>query len=91
MTSEAAETLALEALAFLAADERRLGALLAQAGWTLEELRAQASEPWVLAGIVDFLLADERLLFAFCAEAGLAPDQPGKARAALAGPGGDRG
>ena len=58
MDEQAAETLALEALAYLASDERRLGALLAQAGWTLPELRSGLGDPFVLAGILDFVLSD---------------------------------
>ena len=85
MHVEAAETLALEALAFLASDERRLGALLAQAGWTLDELRAGASDPIVLAGVLDFLLSDERLVVAFCEAANCVPEAPLRARRALPG------
>jgi len=85
MQHEFAETIALEALAFLAADERHLGALLVQAGWTLPELRAQAGEPHVLAGILDFLLADERRLLAYCEASGHTPTLVAKARRALPG------
>jgi len=82
---EAAQVLGLQALSFLAADERRLGALLAQAGWTLAELRTGASDPQVLAGVLDFVLSDERLLSAFCEETGCAPEQPMRARRVLPG------
>ena len=85
MRHELAETLALEALAFVAADDRRLGALLAQAGWTLQELRAQAGEPHVLAGILDFLLGHEPLLLAYCEAAGHEPNVIVRARRALPG------
>ena len=87
MDGEAAETLALEALAFLASDERRLGALLAQAGWTLPELRAGLADSHVLAGILDFVLSDERLLVAFCEVSGCGPETPMRARRALPGSG----
>jgi hypothetical protein len=82
---QAAETLALEALAYLASDERRLGALLAQAGWTLGELRVGAGDPAVLAGVLDFVLSDERLVVGFCETAGCAPEMPMRARRALPG------
>jgi len=85
VNEEAAQTLGLEALAFLAADERRLGALLAQAGWTLSDLRAQLSDPVVIGGILDFLLSDERLVVAFCEAYGCAPEAPMRARRALPG------
>ena len=85
MNEEAAQTLALEALAYLAADERRLGALLVQAGWSLADLRAQPGNPAVLAGILDFLLSDERLVLGFCEATGAAPEAPKAARRALPG------
>lgn len=85
MGRDEAESLALQGLAFLAGDERRLGGLLAQAGWTLGELRAQAGDPHVLAGILDFLLADEKLLLAFCETLGETPERIARARAALPG------
>ncbi|MFO1186811.1 MAG: DUF3572 domain-containing protein [Alphaproteobacteria bacterium] len=85
MRREEAESLALQGLAFLAGDERRLGALLVQAGWTLAELRAQAGEPSVLAGVLDFLLADEKLLIAFSEETSVAPERITRARALLPG------
>jgi len=87
MRREEAESLALQGLAFLAADERRLGALLAQSSWTLAELRAGAADGEVLAGILDFLLADEKLLLAFSEEVGVAPGRITHARAALPGRG----
>ena len=87
MEKEAAETLALEALTYLASDERRLGALLAQAGWTLAELRSGLGETHVLAGILDFVLGDERLVMGFCEAAGCAPEAPLRARRALPGSG----
>ena len=89
MDPEAAETLALEALSFLASDERRLGALLAQAGCTLPELRAGLADSQVLAGILDFVLSDERLVIEFCKASGCAPEAPMRARRALPGSGVD--
>ena len=85
MDREAAETLALEALTYLASDERRMGALLAQAGWTLSELRAGLGDSYVLAGILDFVLSDERLVVGFCEASGCAPEAPMRARRALPG------
>lgn len=85
MDREAAETLALEALTFIASDERRMGALLAQAGWTVPELRAGLGDPHVLAGILDFVLSDERLVVGFCEISGCTPETPMRARRALPG------
>ena len=84
---DAAETLALTALGWIAADEERAGAFLGMAGATPEDLRARAQDPEFLGFVLDFLLADEEALLAFCEAEGLAPDRPMRARAGL--PGGD--
>lgn len=85
MTREAAETVALQALGWLAAEPDRLARFLALTGTGPEDLRARAGEPAFLAAVLDHLLADERLLLAFAAEAGLAPEAPAAARARLPG------
>jgi hypothetical protein len=87
MTPDAAETLALEALAWLAADEDVLAAFLAAAGAGPAELRSRATDPEFLGFLMDFLLSDEARLVAFCDAAGRPYDAPMRARAAL--PGGD--
>ena len=87
MTPQAAETVALSALGWIAADEARAGAFLGAAGASPSDLRARASEPEFLGFVLDFLLADEEALLAFCAEANLAPEAPFRARHTL--PGGD--
>ena len=62
---EAAQALALRALAFLAEDPERLGRFLALSGMGPAELRTRASDPALLGGVLDHLLSDERLLLAF--------------------------
>ena len=62
---EAAEALCLRALSFLVEDPERLSRFLALTGLGPEELRARASDPALLGGVLDHLLADERLLLAF--------------------------
>ncbi len=87
-----AETIALQALAFLAGDPDRLGRLLAETGLAPQDIRERAEDPAFLGGVLDVLLADEPALLAFCAEAGLEPTLPLRARHALPGGGpGDRG
>lgn len=85
MERNAAETLALQALAFIAGDERDLARLLAVSGVAPEALRRSAGRPEVLAGVLDFLLGDEALLLRFCEDHGLAPELPARARASLPG------
>jgi hypothetical protein len=79
--------IALQALTFLASETERLERFLALTGLGPDDVRARASEPDFLVGVLDHVLADEPLLLAFCAEAGLAPEIPARARARLAGGG----
>ena len=85
MERDAAELIALQALAFIAGEPEHLERMLAETGLTAEELRTNAAEPTMLAGILDFVLADETRVLDFCAFAGLAPESPARARAQLPG------
>jgi len=69
-----AETLGLEALAFLAADDEVFPRFVALTGLGLDALRAGAGDPAFLGGVLDFILADEPLLLAFAAAQGLKPE-----------------
>jgi hypothetical protein len=87
-----AETIALQALAWIATDPDRLGRLLAETGLGPDEIRAQAADPAFLGGVLDFLLGDEAALVAFCGDAEIEPTWPARARVALPGGApGDRG
>ena len=85
MERDVAESIALQALAFIAGEAKHLERLLAETGLTAESLRADAAEPTLLAGVLDFVLADEARLLDFCGHAGLKPDRPARARARLPG------
>ena len=89
-TQEAAETLAIQALAFIAEEPERLGAFLAASGIGPEAIREAAREPGFLAGVLDHMLGDESLLLAFADSAGLDPASIARARRALGGPQWDR-
>jgi hypothetical protein len=80
-----ATTLAINALAFIAADDDLLGRFLATTGLGPAELRAGAENAAVLAGVMDFLLADEASLLRFCSESGVPPEAPARARMFLPG------
>ena len=82
---QAAETLALRALGWIAAEERLAGAFLAASGAAATDLVARAEDPEFLGFVLDFLLADEAALIEFAASAGMPPDAPMRARAALPG------
>ncbi len=85
MKQEQAETVALQAIAFIGADERAINALMAQSGIGVDDLREQITNPEFLAGILDFLLNDEGALLAFCEASDLAPEFVVKARRHLPG------
>jgi hypothetical protein len=84
-TQEAAETLALKALAWLAAMPDDIDRFLNVTGVKAGELRARADEPEFLAGVMDFLLADDKRLTGFCDAEGLDPKDIHLARRALPG------
>jgi|SRR5271157_2898728 len=82
---EAAETLAIQALAFIAEDPDRLGAFLVTTGIGPEAIRDAARGSDFLAGVLDHMLGDESLLIAFADSAGLNPTSIAQARRALGG------
>jgi hypothetical protein len=67
------ETLALQALAFLAADDDRLSRFLALTGIQGGQLREIAQDPHGLGAVLDYLLGFEPLLMEFAAEIGVEP------------------
>jgi hypothetical protein len=87
MTPERAETIALQALAWLVADPDLCAAFLAATGATPADLRARAAEPAFLAAVLSFVLQADATVIAFCDATGLARDQPMRARHALPGQG----
>ncbi len=82
---EAAETLALQGLAFLAAEPERLGPFLAETGVGPADLQARASERETLISVLDWLLANESLLLVFAADRGIPPEDILPARHVLSG------
>jgi len=85
MNREAAESLGVDALVFLAADEDRLERFLALTGLAPGDLRAASGSPGFLAGVLDHLMSDERLLVAFAEEQRLDPMTIARASALLGG------
>ena len=82
---EAAETLALRALAWLVGNEEILPLFLGATGSSAADLRARAADPDVLVSMLDFLLMDDAWVMAFCDAAGYRYGDPGAARQALPG------
>ena len=83
--SELPEVIALQALAFLAAEPARLQPFMSLSGIDPATLRKRASEPELLAAVMDHLLGDESLLFLFCETENLAPQVIAAARRGLPG------
>ncbi len=84
-TAAHAETVALQVLAWLAADEEFLGVFLGASGTSAEDLRARADDPDFLAAVLDFVLLDDAWVMACCDACGLAYDAPAAARQWLPG------
>ena len=83
MRWEMAETLAIEALQFIAREADALARFLAASGLGPSTLRRAAADPQFLLGVLDFLLSDESLLVAFATRAAISPERIGQARRAL--------
>ena len=73
LTQEAAESLAIQALAFIASNAERIGPFLAATGIGPEMIRAAAHQPDFLGGVLDYMAGDDALLVAFSNEAGRNP------------------
>ena len=86
LAKEAAESMAIEVLGFLAEDSSRLSRFLALSGLGRDNLRAAAEEPAFLAAVLDHLASDEAALLAFAAESGHEPAAIVRAREVLSPP-----
>ena len=82
---ESAETIAAQALAWVAADPETINGFLSLTGLSPGELMAQAADPRILGAVLDYLMTEDRLVMAFCDAEGLAYTVPQAARAVLPG------
>jgi hypothetical protein len=87
MTADQAESIALQALAFLASDDELLPRFLALSGIEAAAIRKAAAEPGFLAGVLAFFMAHEPSLFQLTEATGLKPEDFDAAARAL--PSGD--
>jgi hypothetical protein len=87
MKQDAAETVALRALGWLAANDDLFPVFLGATGASAGEVAARAGEAEFLGAVLDFLLMDDAWVMAFCDGAGLGYGVPMQARAALPGGG----
>jgi Protein of unknown function (DUF3572) len=82
---EEAESLAIQALNFLATEPARLSRFLALSGLEGTDIRAAAAESGFLAGVLAYLGEDEAVLVAFAEDAGIKPAEVDRARRLLVG------
>jgi hypothetical protein len=86
LTPQDAETLALRALGFLAAEPERIAPFLASTGLGPANLRAAAAEPGFLAAVLDHIGGSDSLLLEFAENLRLNPEIVAQARRLLDGP-----
>lgn len=84
-SNDFAETVALQAVAWLAGEDTLLPVFLGSTGASEDDIRDGLMDPVFQAAVLDFILMDDQWVAAFCDAAGLAPTDPMRARAALPG------
>jgi hypothetical protein len=84
-SKEAAETLAIQALAFIAEEPDRLAAFLGATGLSPDRIRESANQPHFLRGVLEHMLSDESLVVAFADNAGIDPADIARAYGAIGG------
>ncbi len=85
-----AEAIAIQGLAFLAAEPDRLGRFLAVTGLGPENLRSAAQEPGFLASVLDYVAGSEATLIELADAIGASPEVIARAHAALNAANGQR-
>ena len=85
MKQESAETIALQALAFLISEEDLRDVFMGASGVSAEDLRSRAGESEFLISVLDFLMMDDAWVIRFCDGHGLDYTVTQMARQALPG------
>lgn len=85
LSQDAAETIGLKCLAWLAGEEELLPTFMGATGASVDDLRDGAQNPEFIGAVLDFVLMDDAWVEAFCTANSLANDIPMRARAALPG------
>jgi hypothetical protein len=85
---ESAETIALQALGWLAGNDDLMPVFLGATGASVNELAKSVKDPAFLGSVLDFLVMDDAWVMAFCDAANLPYEAPMQARVAL--PGGEQ-
>ena len=82
---QAAEALAVAALAFLASEPEHLGGFLAATGVGPDQIRNASRDPNFLSGVLDHFSGNESLLIDFAHQQGIDPTEIERARVTLGG------
>jgi len=82
---DTAETIALQALGWLAGNEELLPVFLGATGAGEDDMRERAQDPEFLGSVLEFLMNDDTWVVEFCDSRQLRYDQPMLARQALPG------
>lgn len=82
---EAAETMALQAAAFLGADDDRLAAFCAETGFAPGEIAASLTNPQFLGGVLDYILQSDDLVLGLASTLNVQPETVAAARRHLPG------
>jgi uncharacterized protein DUF3572 len=85
VNQQSAESIAVAALGFLAAETGRLERFLDLSGLEPRSIRAAAADPQFLAGVLDYIHTNEPLLTAFATSIDTDPTTVERARATLNG------
>jgi len=85
MTQDQAETLALQALGWLAGNDELMPVFLGASGAALDDLKTRAGDPAFLLSVLEFLTMDDTWVIAFCDAHGQPYTAPMQAREALPG------
>ncbi|CUW37160.1 conserved protein of unknown function [Magnetospirillum sp. XM-1] len=83
LTPGDAETVALQAVAWIVADDEMRDRFIAVTGCSGDDLRQRIDQSAFLGSVLDFVLSDERSLLDFAEHAGLPPELPMMARVKL--------
>ncbi|MBZ0129272.1 MAG: DUF3572 domain-containing protein [Rhodobacteraceae bacterium] len=85
MQQDQAESIAIQALGWLASDGDLLGMFMGASGADVSDLRKIAGDPVFLGSVLDFILIDDSHVTGFCDATNLSYDAPMRARQALPG------
>lgn len=85
MRQEQAETVGLQALAWLAGEDEVFATFLGASGASADDVAEAAGRPEFLGAVLDFVMMEDAWVVAFCDASALSYTMPMEARAALPG------